>query len=461
MNMLKQIIFLLALEGKVEGAEHHAPKGNAKSHPTGAPYVSGYHGHSKQDHKIAKPHDSHKKGNAHGGHASAHDDHGSGHAKGRGEHAPTGHDTGHGGHEDHGGHGGHDSHGANFKSKYVHGKGYELKEGKKVTYVDFDTQERINKDYIGMQRSLAPARAGAPERPGLAKLVGSAFNNVKNIARNAFDNSIGYVIAQGQNYRSRRDLKNNPQTKKTAVYLIPGLFQNIGSQQAYARQLRKQGHIPYHIHPNNGQAESERVKMADKQLEGLVKKTGAHPYAVISGHSDGAALGIHLVQGNEGKARVNKYKIMGVQARAPSVHGTEKMDTPGKRLLIPLAPNDNVHGSLAARRGAVENARAKPYAKVHVIAGEYDGLVTPPDAVYQPQHGKENVRHYFMTGVNTTHFGTSGGNHEVNQRLGKHIDDLVKEHKAEQEKGKMGKVVKFPGVDYGVKAESYQRRKAS
>ena len=315
-----------------------------------------------------------------------------------------------------------------------------------VSYFDYKTGNKVDTDFAKLQHELAPKRHQATSRPGLGKLVSAAINNVKNVAVNAFDNTVGYGIAQYQNYQTRRELKKSPKTDKYMTVHIPGLFQNIGSQWRFAKLERQKGRLPYHVHPHNELHKAEREAAARAQLDDLKKLTGANPYKIVSGHSDGAALAIGLAQD---KKTVEEHKIAYVQARAPSAHGTIKLDSLGKRLLIPLAPNDNVHKNIYARKGAVENASKKPYVPVDVVAGEYDALATPRDAVYK------NARaHYLVRGKDSTHFGTSGVNSKVNQSFSEHIDDLVKEHQSSKtrESGKPGTM--YVAKSYGV--EPYQ-----
>ena len=200
------------------------------------------------------------------------------------------------------------------------GKPIKAKEGGKVVYYDFQTAQKINEDYRAMTKRLAAARTQSEERPTTVKLLDAAVSNVRHMVRNAVDNTAGYPIAKWQNKQTAKYLKHHPNTDKYVVDLIPGLFQNIGSQHRYARVLQGRGHLPNHIHPNNGRPEPERVARMVGQYDSLEKRTGAKPHRIISGHSDGAALAIKMVQGYEGRERVMRYKIQCVQARAPSVH---------------------------------------------------------------------------------------------------------------------------------------------
>ncbi len=311
----------------------------------------------------------------------------------------------------------------------------DYKNGKEID------SKTIDKKYQKLQQELAGKRGQAPSRPGLGKLVGAAMNNVKNITLNAFDNTIGYGIASYQNYQTKRTLKKNPKTDRYMTVLIPGLFQEIGSQWRLGKREKENGRLPYHLHPNNSLPKAEREEAARRQLEYLKGKTHANPYKILSGHSDGAALAVGLAQDQK---TVKDHKIVYVQARAPSVHGTTKIDSVGKAMLIPFAANDNVKKSIYARKGAVENAEKKPYVPVDVVAGEYDSLATPRDTVYR--HART---HYLVRGKDSTHFGTSGVNDEMNKRFSKHIDDLIREHKSAETKDRPGKM--YVAKPYGVK----------
>ncbi|PIZ52196.1 hypothetical protein COY27_01045 [Candidatus Woesearchaeota archaeon CG_4_10_14_0_2_um_filter_33_13] len=303
----------------------------------------------------------------------------------------------------------------------------------KVVFVDFETKKRVEAGYKNLESELKPWRAAAPEQSKKQTRTELGPSNVGNVIRNLFDNTVGYGISTYQNVRTRRELKKDPAAaKKHMTVLIPGLFQNIGSQWRLARVERKKGRLVYHVHPHNGLQKEAREDAAVKQLEELKNKTGKNPYKIISGHSDGAALGIGLAQR---KKAVKDHKIYAVQARAPSVHGVSGDYTPGQRILIPLAPNDNVRKSYTARRGAYYNAQRRPHAKVYVVAGEHDGLVKPSDAVYK--HAKA---HYLARGKQSTHFGTSGGNPDMNKLQSGHIDDIVKEHKGELKREQEAKI---------------------
>ncbi|GAF69310.1 unnamed protein product, partial [marine sediment metagenome] len=91
--------------------------------------------------------------------------------------------------------------------------------------------------------------------------------------------------------------------------------------------------------------------------------------------------------------------------------------------LMPLAGKDDVR-KIAGKRNALEMARRKPKIPVDVIAGRYDGLVPPSDALYQ--HAKT---HYVIDDPDSTHFGTSGVNSKMNNIF---IENLKEKGKPEE-----------------------------
>lgn len=266
----------------------------------------------------------------------------------------------------------------------------------------------VERTYAAFKKTAEPYRKEAPS-PSFRGRVGAAVKNIANIARNAFDNTAGYGIAKYQNYATKKHFKKNPEGKESVVYLMHGLFQNEGSQWRLASQLKKSGYKPLHL---KGHHHLPREKAADKafgQIGGFHKEVKIkEPYKrsdYFSGHSSGADLGIYMA----GDKRIEEYGIKGVQARAPVPYGVEKPTTLAQRLIMPFASADNTK-TAAGKRNAVEMATRKPKVPVYVLAGKYDALVPPPHTVYG--HAKE---HKVIEPSSSTHFGTSGGNKEMNE----------------------------------------------
>lgn len=285
----------------------------------------------------------------------------------------------------------------------------------------------VDRQFSILKKELAPYKKSAP-KPTFGETVKSSFSNIKNIARNAFDNSVGYVIAKGQNWKTERYFKKNPESKDRIGYLMHGLFQNEGSQWRLARDLRKEGHQPYHLKGHHNLDRKENAEKAYGQIERFHKDTKLKAPDkrddYFSGHSSGADMGIYM----SGDKKIKQYGIKHVQARAPAPSGIQAK-TLGQKLLMPLAGEDNAlkyHG----KKNALEMAKRKPKVPVNVIAGKYDRLVPPEDTLYKHAKG-----HYVIDHPDSTHFGTSGGNKEMNQIF---IDQLnqkpEKKYKTEYKK---------------------------
>jgi hypothetical protein len=277
----------------------------------------------------------------------------------------------------------------------------------------------VEKSYSSLKKELAPYKQAAP-KAGLGGKIKAAFYNVGKVAKNAVDNTFGYGIASYQDYKTRKHFKKNPGSEDQVVYLMHGLFQNKGSQWRLAKDLRKEGFKPYHL---KGYHHLPREKDADKAFEQIDK---FHKYTKLkepqkrndyfSGHSSGADVGIYMA----GDKRIRKYGITAVQARAPAAGGIEAK-TLGQKLLMPFANEDNVKKSISAKKSAVTLADRKPKVPVYVVAGKYDNLVPPSDAIYK--HAK---KHYIIQHPDSTHFGTSGGTSHMNEVF----IDLLKPKKA-------------------------------
>ncbi len=264
----------------------------------------------------------------------------------------------------------------------------------------------IEAEYKQLKKEIAPYQKHAPG-PSLGERAKAAITNVGNLARNAYGNTVGYAVVQGQNWKTKRHFKKEPSNGDKIVYLMHGLLQNEGSQRKFGKQLRKAGYQPYHLKGNH---HLSRGKSADKAFEQIYRfqkdtklKNPAIRHDYFSGHSSGGDVGIYMA----GDGRIRKYGIAKVQARAPAPYGI-KTKTIGQKLLAPFADKDNVK-KIAGKRNALEMAKRKPQVPIDVIAGRYDGLVPPSDAVYK--HAKH---HYVIDHPDSTHFGTSGVNSKMN-----------------------------------------------
>ncbi|MFH1770824.1 MAG: hypothetical protein ABH828_04690 [archaeon] len=295
----------------------------------------------------------------------------------------------------------------------------ELEKEVRVTPTLKQEKKVIEKTFEEMQKELAPIRDSAPKQPTLAERMEAGTANFKNMARNAIDNTIGLGIAKVQNFKTKRHFKKNPESKEQIGYLMHGLFQNEGSQWRLARDLRKAGHQPYHLKGNHGLPRKESVQKAYDQIEAFHKATGMkNPGSrndYFSGHSSGADVGVYMAA----DYKTQQYGIQKIQARAPAPTGLKTV-TFGQKLLLPFANDDNTN-TYHGRRSAVQLSKRSPKIPVQVVAGRYDGLVRPVDAAY-----KQASAHYFIDDKASTHFGTSGGNKDMNRIT---IDLLNKQEK--------------------------------
>jgi len=295
----------------------------------------------------------------------------------------------------------------------------EKKEGKKKNKIE--EEKIVEKKYEELQKYRSPYQKSAPE-PSLGGRVSSAFRNIKNLAVNAFDNTIGYPIAKYQNYQTKEHFKGDPNSDKKLVYLMHGMFQNEGSQWRFGKQLKKSNYNPYHL---KGHHHLELKKNADKAFEQIKRlhketklKNASQRKDYFSGHSSGGDVGLYMA----GDERIRKYGIKEVQARAPAPYGIKAYTWPQK-LLMPLVGERGDLENKIAKREAVEMAHREPRVNVHVVAGKYDRLVPPRDAVYMPKHPK--IKHYVIEHKDSTHFGTSG----VNKGMNDIFVDLIKKGK--------------------------------
>jgi hypothetical protein len=265
----------------------------------------------------------------------------------------------------------------------------------------------IEVKYEDLKKQIEPYKKAMPRPPSIGTRARAAIGNVRNVARNAYGLTIGYARAKGQNRKTRRHYRKKPTSKKRIIYLKAGFAQNEGAQATYGRQIEKTGDHPYHLKPNHHLPIKENVEKTFEQIHELHEYTKLKNVSdrddPFDGHSSGANVGIRMA----GDERIKKYGIKRVQARAPAPYGI-KARRIGQRLLMPFVNEDNI-GKIAGKRSAVELAKRKPLVPVDVIAGRYDGLVPPSDAVY-----KHADHHYVIDHPDSTHFGTSGVNKEMN-----------------------------------------------
>ncbi|MDO8642798.1 MAG: hypothetical protein Q7R76_04410 [Candidatus Woesearchaeota archaeon] len=265
----------------------------------------------------------------------------------------------------------------------------------------------------GMEHELEGARQRMPGPRKLADKVRLMFENVRNIAVNAVDNTVGVPIAHYQNWKTAKYLKAHPDTKNPVLYLMHGLAQTIGSQWRLASQARELGIQPYHLKGKHALGDTGAAEDAFHQIEHLHHQTHLHNPSkrkdYYSGHSSGGNVGIEMAA-NE---KIKKYGIHQVQARAPTPHGFKRMSTIEQKAagMILDIEGENLGTSKAAREGALRKYERQPHVPVYIVSGREDALVPPNETVYKHAKGYHVLQH-----KDATHFGTSGVNREVNKK---------------------------------------------
>ncbi|MFH1439149.1 MAG: hypothetical protein ABIG89_01170 [Candidatus Woesearchaeota archaeon] len=297
-------------------------------------------------------------------------------------------------------------------------KAYEPVKKKKVgwmnkdkdTYRTASTDNAVVEEYDKFEDMISQYQGRMPGSQTFGEAVKNmATNNLYNIARNAYDNTIGYFKAARQNKKTIRHLQENPCTSKKVVYLMHGVQQNIGSQWRLAEKLEKQGYLVYHLGANHSEDSDKVVDKAFEDIKKFHKKANIKKPEQrndhFTGHSSGADAGI-LMSTDE---RILKAGIKHVQARAPVPFGM-KIDNLGKRLIAMLA--DVSHDDLKnvkAKKRAIKMAKKLPKVPVFVVAGKKDYLAEAKTTAY-PHADK----HFIIDHEDSSHFGTSGGNDDMN-----------------------------------------------
>ena len=272
----------------------------------------------------------------------------------------------------------------------------------------------LEKEVAAEKKKIAP-----PELP-LSERVKATFRNIPTMARNAYDNTVGYGIASYQNFSTTRAIKKNP--KQSVGYVMNGLAQNIGPGHRRGKELKKAGLRPYHLKSYHYEPIEKAHDKTISNIKDFHKKANiTEPHKRndhIIGHSSGGNYAIYAA----GDERIKKLGIKYAQAIAPTPYGI-KVQRIGQKLMgtvVDLSVDD-VSKSKAARENALKMAHRKPVISVDVVAGRYDGLVPVKDTYY-----KHADKHHVVHHPKSTHFGTSGSNSEVN----KIIVDFLMEQRA-------------------------------
>ncbi len=281
----------------------------------------------------------------------------------------------------------------------------------KDRYQDTSTDAAVVEEYSRVEDMVRDYRSRMPNAKPFSEVIRNLLTtNVYNLARNAYDNTLGYFTAKRQNRETEAHFKKNPKSDKKIVYLMHGVAQNIGSQWRLGEALQKEGYMVYHLAADHNKKREEVAEKAFKDIKDFHKKTGIKTPAQrndhFSGHSSGADAGIFMA----GDEKILKTGIKHVQARAPVPFGL-KIDNISQRLvgMVASLEHDDVGNSPTARKNAIAMAKREPNVPVYIVAGEYDNLALPKGTAYP--HAE---RHFVIKDKNSSHFGTSGANSEMN-----------------------------------------------
>jgi hypothetical protein len=284
----------------------------------------------------------------------------------------------------------------------------------KDSYAEKSTDAAVLEEYASVEDMVRHYRGKMPEHKPFGEVVKNLlYGNWYNIARNAYDNVFGYLTAKRQNRETESHFKKNPKSDKKIVYLMHGVAQNIGSQWRLGEALQKEGYMVYHLAADHNKKREEVADKAFKDIAAFHKKTGIKKPEQrndhFSGHSSGADAGIFM----SCDEKILKSGIKHVQARAPAPFGL-KITNISQKLVGMMASleHDDVGNYSTARKNALENKRREPNVPVYIVAGERDNLALPKGTAY-PHADK----HFVIKHKDSTHFGTSGVNNEMNNIL--------------------------------------------
>lgn len=327
------------------------------------------------------------------------------------------------------------------KAQEAYMPGKKKKEGAlyKENYVEGTDDGAIVREYDSFKNMVDFYQKRMPSPPSLGDKIRNLFtSNVYNMIRNTYDNTVGYYSAAKQNRMTTEHFKKNPKSPKKIVYLMHGVAQNIGSQWRLGEQLMKEGYMPYHLAVDHNRPREEVAESAFRQIKGFQKeakiKNPDRRKDAFTGHSSGADAGIFMA----GDERILESGIKHVQARAPAPFGV-KIDTIGKRLvglLANLEHDDIKHPT--AKKNAVNMMKRLPNVPVHIVAGKMDDLAQARTAGY-PHADK----HFVIDHKDSSHFGTTGANNEMNQVFVHLLKQFEEEHAMTQKQQRQMKHVRY------------------
>ncbi|MBI2548746.1 alpha/beta hydrolase [Candidatus Woesearchaeota archaeon] len=286
-------------------------------------------------------------------------------------------------------------------------------EGKVVTFAGKDADTTMAQ-YEKLVRDRDPYRKQLDVgRISLADRVKTTVSNLRNQVTNAYDNTVGYVLAQKQNWDTSRALRKDPDNTNL-VYVMNGLAQNIGPGHRRGKALMQHGLRPYHVKSHHSlpdeQAYQKFLGQVDRLHERAKVQNPQSRHDGLVGHSSGGVFAMYAAEDKRTPQRGIKY----AQAIASDYDGMP-LTTPSQKLMNTFIPLDahNPYKTRAAREKILSRQyRGPPRISVESVGGQFDDLVPPPVTYY-----KHADRHHVVLGEDSTHFGTSGSNDEMNKIL--------------------------------------------
>ena len=230
-------------------------------------------------------------------------------------------------------------------------------------------------------------------------------------------------------------LKKHPDTDKTIVWISPGLEMGVRTMWRLGREFIKKGMLPIYHQYVYGDSREDKADSLIEHMQEVEKETGLKDMHLrndaIFGQSAGGIMAIYMC----GDPRISKYGInplddkdlLTVQAIAPPLYGIRFETIPQKLVGLFLGVAENAETE-KGRREAVNLFRRKRLVPYTVYSGLNDRLVRPRES-YDPQAAQNiTIKH-----LDSTHFGTSGGNKNMNTIF---ADAVYKRHKNKMRKKK-------------------------
>ncbi len=273
------------------------------------------------------------------------------------------------------------------------------------------TAVQANAEY---QRKFLPGASGS----------GNLGADIGHLIDSAYDNTVGYFIAKGQNRRTVKDLKKDK--SKPIMYLMNGIVLNEGSHHRLAKKLKEQGFAPYHIPASHLTHSKEYIlkKTYDKikklhKNAGISEEDAKTRYDGFSGHSDG---GNFVISSLAPDYKTRDLGIKWAQARAASPYGMPFRTRAIKAIgaMLPTTQRENIE-TKEGKELATKTYMKHPVIPIHTYAGQRDKLVPPKYSRYVKE-----MDYTFIPGKYTSHFATSGASNAHNDALAKEAKKTYK-----------------------------------